>query len=118
MPRRGRETVAVKHPLKAHTLLLGRLRNLETMIADLGTEVEHAVGEAEGEGGADGWPSDARQSDSNQENKGPGSQSGSSTAGAASHSLRTSADTQSVVVADDGNLVVRDRFWTVFCNEV
>ncbi|KAF3928160.1 hypothetical protein AA313_de0205082 [Arthrobotrys entomopaga] len=104
LPRRTRNTgVAKPGPVALkHEELLGRLRSLEAIVSELGSQVENAV---TGDG-----PND-RESGQNTSNTGSGNGS--------DQAKSTSPDGfGSMVVEKDGTLVVGDRFWSVFCGEV
>lgn len=137
IPRRERDPSYPTRSGQRSTELLSRLRRLETMIGDLGSQVEYtaAVG-----------PSDIPVESSTINSINPSSkETGSPDQMVAPHSpsadrrLYTSCDGAhdglgmakgsldspdvsdnlgEVVTASDGNLAIEDRFWTVFCQEV
>ncbi|SLM40424.1 Transcription factor domain, fungi [Lasallia pustulata] len=106
------------------------------MVGDLGSQVEHAAAASQGNHPADistsgtsatssetPWP-DHRLALLSQSASGDprttcdGVQTGSGMARGASESPQVSNEFGEVVVASNGDLVIEDRFWTVFCKEV
>jgi hypothetical protein len=95
VPRRGRAAA------QKQVELVGRLRRLEAMVGDLGSQVEHAK-----EQSPSGHPSESP------ENGAPIIQGSSS-------NMSSDIDQMGQVTVDeDGELVVGKGFWTVFCKEV
>lgn len=124
IPRRGRDANYPRPPAKKHVELLGRLRRLEAMIGDLGSQVENVessgqerleVSRAPPSGEIDdglglnsqsaGESSTTRDDDINM-TSGP------------SDSPPIIGGSEDIVVTSDGDLVVGTQFWTVFCKEV
>ena len=136
VPRRGRDVNYANPPAQKQAELVGRLRRLEAMVGDLGSQVEHAAAASQGNHPADistsgtsatssetPWP-DHRLALLSQSASGDprttcdGVQTGSGMARGASESPQVSNEFGEVVVASNGDLVIEDRFWTVFCKEV
>ena len=138
VPRRSRDPNYSQPPAQERIELLGRLRRLEAMIGDLGSQVEHTT--AVNEGGhlvesslttmnatsaassEIGWPDyglarygqTAYGNPSTTLDEVQNSDRGNDT----SEFPQTSDQSTSLVVTNNGDLVVNDRFWTVFCKEV
>lgn len=139
IPRRSRDSNYLKKSTQKQTELLGRLRRLEAMVGDLGTQVEHAAAVSE-----DDHPLESSVSAANATSAAPSEtvgpsygsarnsqtaygnprttldevHAGSSRANDTSESSQSSDQSRSLVVTNDGDIVVDDRFWTVFCKEV
>ena len=139
IPRRSRDPNYPKTPIQKQTELLGRLRRLEAMVGDLGSQVEHAAAATEGDlqmessvsatnatsaaSSETGWPDYGLGRYSQTAYGNPSTtldevQAGSSRATDTSASTQISDQSKGLVVTSNGDLVVDDRFWTVFCKEV
>lgn len=138
LPRRSRDANHPNHTAHSQKQaeLLGRLRRLEAMVGDLGSQVEHVAvvnqGDPPGQSSMNatsatssetGWP-DHRSTLHSQFAIGDsftsrdGVQVGSGMAQGSSESSQTSDRLEGLTVATNGDIVVHDRFWTVFCKEV
>ncbi|KAK6540794.1 hypothetical protein TWF694_008184 [Orbilia ellipsospora] len=112
LPRRTRNAgVSQPGPVAPkHEQLLSRLRSLEAIVSELGSQVENAV---TGEGSND------QDSNENMSNTDDSVVSISGTGSSQTKSISPGAGRyDSMVVEKNGDLVVGDRFWTVFCGEV
>jgi hypothetical protein len=135
VPRRGGQNSKISKPSTQNQVeLLGGLRRLEAMIGDLGSQVEDVAVTSHGVYGIDrsSQPTNGtyvtmsgtrRQTDQPALQTSPNdwTMSGFSASSAGSQSsglLQTSYESEDVTLDGDGELVVRDRFWTVFCKEV
>jgi len=139
IPRRGRDANYPKPPAQKQAELLGRLRRLEAMIGDLGSQVEHAAVVSQGNHPVEsstsainatsatssetGWPDHrlALQSQSasgNPPTKRDGVQTSSGMAKGTSELPQIPEESGELVVASNGDLAIGNRFWTVFCKEV
>jgi hypothetical protein len=139
MPRRGREANYSTPPAQKQAELLGRLRRLEAMVGDLSSQVEHAAAVRQGNHSVEssmsassatnatssetGWPDNrlalhSQSADGNPRTTHEGVQTGSGIAKGTSASPQVSEELGELVVASNGDLVIGDRFWTVFCKEV
>ena len=139
IPRRSRDPNYSQLGTQKQTELLGRLRRLEAMVGDLGSQVEHAAAVNEGDDPVDGlvnarnttiaassetaWPNSGLAHYSQTAYGNPSTtvdevQTGSSRANDFSESPQIPNQSESLVVTNNGDLVVDDRFWTVFCKEV
>ncbi len=135
-PRRGRDANYPNPPAQKQAELLRRLRRLEAMVGDLGSQVEHAAvvrqtsPPVEGSTSATsanssemGWPDHGLALRSPSASGSPqtardGMHIGSSMARGSSESPQVSDEFGELVVASNGDLLVGNRFWTVFCKEV
>lgn len=139
IPRRGRDPNYSKAPAQKQAELGGRLRRLEAMIGDLGSQVEHAVAVSQSNPSVEsstgvtnatnatssetGWPNhrltlprpSANQISHTTRDE---MQRGSGMAQGSSQSPQVSDGFGELQVASNGDLVVGDQFWTVFCKEV
>lgn len=139
IPRRSRNSNYSQPSTQKRTELLGRLRRLEAMVGDLGSQVEHATAVSEGDHPVEsslratkttsaissetGWPDYglARYGQTAYGNPFTAideMQTGSSRANDTSECIQISDQSSDLVVTNSGDLVVDDRFWTVFCKEV
>lgn len=134
-PRRGRGPNYLKPPAQKQAELVGRLRRLEAMVGDLGSQVELAAAVSQDDHPVEGSASVtsatssetvhrlALQSQSASSSGEPRTtcdevQTGSDVEKRTSESPQASDEFGELVVASEGDLVVKDRFWTVFCKEV
>jgi len=129
LPRRGRDT---KYPHQKQAELLGRLRRLEAMVGDLGSEVENAA--SLGSQSVDNplnafitrsdWSGDqqsappSRSASGDHFSKKDGVQASSDVGKNTSGLLQESQESEGWLAAGNGEFVVKDRFWTGFCKEV
>lgn len=136
IPRRGRDANYPNPPAQKQTELLGRLRRLEAMVGDLGSQVEHAtavnqenhpvekststtsVTLSETAGLDHPLALNSQSASGNPPTTRDGMQTDSGMAKGTPDSGPVSDELGELVVAHDGDLVVADRFWTVFCKEV
>ena len=136
IPRRGRDANFPNPPAQKQAELLGRLRRLEAMVGDLGTQVEHAGAVSQANqplesstsatsatSSGKGWPDHQLDLHSQQASGVPhtmrdGVQTGSGMAKGSLKSPQVSEEFGELEVASNGDLVVGNRFWTVFCKEV
>ena len=139
IPRRSRDSKYPKPSTQKQAELLDRLRRLEAMVGDLGSQVEHASAVNEGDHPVESLVSATNTSSAaSSENSWPDhgvarhSRStygdsrttldemrvSSSRANDTSESPQTSEQSAGLVITNNGDLVVDDRFWTVFCKEV
>ena len=139
IPRRSRDSHYPRNPTQKQTELLGRLRRLEAMVGDLGSQVEHAAAVSEGHHPMESsvgatnatsaasdeivWPDDGFTRHSQTASSNPRTaldevQTGSSRTKDTSESPQVSDQSRGLVVTNNGEIVVDDRFWTVFCKEV
>jgi Fungal Zn(2)-Cys(6) binuclear cluster domain len=139
IPRRSRDANYPNTPAQKQAELLGRLRRLEAMIGDLGSQVEHTAAASQGNHPVENPTSAAsatsatssemgrpdhrlalhsQSTSGNQRTTRDGVQPGSSMAKGTSESPQVSDEFGDLVVASSGDLVVGNRFWTVFCKEV
>jgi hypothetical protein len=139
IPRRGRDANDPNPPTQKQAELLGRLRRLEAMVGDLGSQVEHAAAGSQGNypvgsstsaisatsatSNETGWP-DRRLALHNQSASGnlrttrDEVQTGSGMVKGTSESPQVPDEFGELVMASNGDIVVGNRFWTVFCKEV
>ena len=128
IPRRSRNANSPSLPAQKRIELLGRLRRLEAMVGDLGSQVEHAAAVNESdhlvESSLNATRPDYGLARYDQTAYGNPSttldemQLGSSRANDTSEFPQISDESSGLVVTHNGDLVVDDRFWTVFCKEV
>ena len=139
IPRRSRDPNYPKTPTQKQTEVLGRLRRLEAMVGDLGSQVEHAAAVSECDHPVEsslsatnttsaapsetGWPNHGLARYGQTAYGNPSTtldevQTDSSRANETSASLQIPDQSKGLVVTSNGDLVVDDRFWTVFCKEV
>jgi hypothetical protein len=139
IPRRSRDANYPNPPAQKQAELLGRLRRLEAMVGDLGSQVEHAAAASQGNHPVENptsvanttsatssemdWPDHrlalhSQSASGNPHTTRDGVQTGSSMAKGTSESQQVSDEFGDLVVASDGDLIVGNRFWTVFCKEV
>jgi hypothetical protein len=139
IPRRGRDANYPNPPVQKQAELLGRLRRLEAMVGDLGSQVEHAAAVSQDNhlvenptsaasatsaaSSETGWPDHRLALHSQSASEHPhttrdGVQTGSDMAKGASELPQVSDEFGDIAVASNGDLVVGNRFWTVFCKEV
>ena len=139
LPRRGRDANYPNPPTQKQAELLGRLRRLEALVGDLGSQVEHAAvvshenhavenstsaaNVTRATSSETGWP-DRRLALHSQSASGSpritrdGVQTDYGMAKDTLESPQVSDEFGELVVASNGDLVVDNRFWTVFCKEV
>lgn len=139
IPRRGRDANQPNPRAQKQVELLGRLRRLEAMVGDFTSQVEHAAAVSQDNHPVEsstsvtsaisaissetGWP-DPRLALHSQSASGnlltprDGLQTGSGMAKGTSESPQVSNEFGELVVASNGDLVIGNRFWTVFCKEV
>jgi hypothetical protein len=139
IPRRGRDANYPNPPAQKRAELLGRLRRLEAMVGDLSSQVEHAATVSQGNHPVEsstsvasttsatlsetGWP-DYRLALHSQSASGDlhatrdEVQTGSGMAKGTSELPQVSNEFGELAVASNGDLVVGNRFWTIFCKEV
>ena len=139
IPRRGRDASYPRPLAKKQAELVGRLRRLEAMVGDLGSQVEHAAAVSQGSHAVEsstiatdatsatssepGWI-DHQLTPQSQSASGythttrDGVQRGANIAKDTSESPHVSDESGEVVVASNGDVVVGNQFWTVFCKEV
>jgi len=142
IPRHGRDANYPNPTAQKQAELLGRLRRLEAMVGDLGSQVEHAAAVSQGNhpvksstsatsgtsgtgatSSEKGWPDHrlalhSQSASGNSRTTRDGVQTGSGMAEGTSESPQVSDEFGELVVASNGDLVVGNRFWTVFCKEV
>ena len=139
IPRRSRDPNYSQLATQKQTELLGRLRRLEAMVGDLGSQVEHVAAVSEDDHPVDGsvsarntmraassetgWPNSGLARYSQTAYGNPSTtldemHASSSRANDTSESPQISDQSGALVVTNNGDLVVDDRFWTVFCKEV
>ena len=141
IPRRGRDANYPNPPAQKHAELLGRLRRLEAMVGGLSSQVEleHAAAVSQrshpvessmnatsatiATSGDTGWPDHrlalhGQSASGNPRTTRDGVQTGSGMARGTSESPQVSDEFGEPVLASDGDLVVGNHFWTVFCKEV
>jgi hypothetical protein len=138
IPRRGRDAHYANPPAQKQAELLGRLRRLEAMVGDLGSQVEHAAAVSQANHPVEsstsatsatgatssetGWPNNllahSQSASGNPRTTRDGVQTGSGMAKGTSESPQVSDEFGDLVVASNGDLIVGNRFWTVFCKEV
>ena len=126
-------------PAQKQAELLGRLRRLEAMVGDLSSQVEHAAAVSQDNHPVEssmsatsatsatssetGWPDHrlalhSQSASGNPRTTRDGVQTGSGMTKGTSESPQVSDEFGELVVASNGDLVVGNRFWTVFCKEV
>jgi hypothetical protein len=136
IPRRGRDTNYPKPPAQKQAELLGRLRRLEAMVGDLSSQVEHAAAVSQDNHPVESstsatsatlsemsWPDHRLALHSQSASGDPhttrdGVQTVSSMAKGTSELPQVFDEFGELTVASNGDLVVGNRFWTVFCKEV
>jgi Fungal Zn(2)-Cys(6) binuclear cluster domain len=142
IPRRGRDANYPNPPAQKKAELLGHLRRLEAMVGDLSSQVEHAAAVSQGNHLMDSstgvtsaasttsvtssetsWPDHrlalhSQSASGNLRTTHDGVQTGSGMAKGTSESPQVSDGFGELEVASNGDLVVGNRFWTVFCKEV
>ena len=137
LPRRTRDANYPNPPAqKKQAELLCRLRRLEAMVGDLGSQVEHAAPVSHGNPLIQSSTSATstilnetrrpdyrlalpdQSADGNPWNTRDAVQTGSGTTNAISESSQVLDESGHLTVDNNGDLVVGDRFWTVFCKEV
>ncbi|KAK6505716.1 hypothetical protein TWF481_007608 [Arthrobotrys musiformis] len=113
VPRRIRGVAKLQKIAPKHEELLSRLRNLEDMVSQLGSQVENAaIGDvSNAQDGIDTLPAmeDVVQLET------PSASSGSLSEQTQSN---TPQESDAMILENNGELVVGDRFWTIFCGEV
>jgi len=129
LPRRGRDA---KHPHQKQAELLGRLRRLEAMVGDLGSEVENAaslgsqsvenplnafIPQSERSGDHQSVPP-SQSASGNHFSKKDGVQASPEVGKDTPDLLQEYQESGEWLAAINGELVVGDRFWTGFCKEV
>lgn len=134
VPRRSRDVYDSKVQAEKQALLLGRLRRLEAMVGDLGSQVENAAALTQSnhppgsavnvqnessskKGGPDQQPAPHNQSE-DRHTPIDRMDANYSTVNGTSGPSQTSDELGDLEVASNGDLVVCNRFWTVFCKEV
>lgn len=142
LPRRNQNDVT---RVRKRAQLVGRLRRLEALVGGLGEQVENAGLEMAPDGRDDGDDDYERRTvdkadssevgylEADHQPKFPSSLVASEDSSMMQHGLQSArgkddsleelppvlySDAGDVVEADDGDLIVKDRFWTVFCKEV
>ncbi|OCL04052.1 hypothetical protein AOQ84DRAFT_269426, partial [Glonium stellatum] len=110
IPRRGRDANYHNPPGQKQAELLGRFRRLEAMVGDLSSQVEHAAAVSQ-----DDHLLDSSTSATLSETGPPGQQPALYNELASGNPSATPGE---LVMASNGELVVGNRFWTVFCKEV
>ena len=139
LPRRSRDSNYPRNPTQKQTELLGRLRRLEAMVGDLGSQVEHAATVSEGHNPVEssvgatsatsaasdeilrpdhGFVRHSQTAYSNPRTVFDEVQTDSSRKKDISESPQISDQSRGLVVTNNDETVVDDRFWTVFCKEV
>ena len=141
MPRHSRPISQAQAPSKKQTEVVGRLRRLEAMVGELGSQVEHAAvrgvaGRAASLTIQDTAPSAPASTSTGASSlyQSPPSNSRCSAdqipnpaaiaqvAHGVEHnnlmSPQMDDEPSEVTLADNGDLILGDRFWTVFCKEV
>lgn len=130
IPRRDRGPKYPKPAAQKQEELLGRLRRLEAMVSDLGSQVENVAVPSQNDSPAEdpigaasegiigGLAFDNQSASGNFHTTPDGIQAGSDIMINNSNSPRVSNESGDMFVASNGNLVVGDRFWAVFCKEV
>lgn len=135
IPRRDRDANRPKPPAQKQAELVGRLRRLEAMVGDLSSQVEHVgvvspnkhpVESSTTTSAASretGWSDhrialDSQSAIENPSTTRDGVQAGSGVAKGTLESPQIPDDFGESVEVSNGDLVIRDRFWTVFCKEV
>lgn len=125
LPRRSRDGKDLNPRAQKQAELLGRLRRLESMVGNLGSQVEAAAAVSQGN-----HPAESSKTATNTTNttsatgitsatSNDGVRLGSSLALGTLESLPVSEGFgELVVAASNGDLVLGNRFWTVFCTEV
>ncbi|KAF3316406.1 hypothetical protein TWF173_002252 [Orbilia oligospora] len=113
VPRRNIRGVSKPHKIAPkHQELLSRLRNLEDMVSQLGSQIEYAAIDISAN-------NDAFDSLSTPEDL-----VRIETPSAPPRSLsdktqsNTPQESDNMILENNGNLIVGDRFWTIFCGEV
>jgi hypothetical protein len=138
MPYRSRPSVQDHPPSRKQVEVVGRLRRLEAMVGDLGSQVEHARVRGDlatnstsritdvlpSTVSSEAVPSDqistldSRYSPSEAQLGAAVAQPADSVESNDSASSLTYDEPSEVTVADNGDLIVGDQFWSVFCKEV
>ena len=139
IPRRSRDVQYPSTGVQKQAELVGRLRRLEAMVSDLGSQVEHVAAVDQGSQPVENSTSvtiaagvTSSETARADHQLGAHSESAKGNSRTTHEELETSPgmeygigypsqkleDIGDLVVANDGDLLVRDRFWTVFCKEV
>lgn len=136
IPRRSHNAKYPNHSAQKQAELAGRLRRLEAMVGDLGSQVEHAAAVSQGNHTAERSTSttSATLSETSLADHGISlqSQSASGRPRATCNGVQTSSsmakdtleppqvseELGELVIANNGDLVIGDHFWTIFCKEV
>lgn len=130
IPRRSRGPNYPKPPAQKQEELLGRLRRLEAMVSDLGSQVENAAVPSQENPQADssinavsgemagGLAFSTHLVSENPHTTPNRVQLASNMTISTSDSAQVSNKSGDMTVASNGDLVVGDRFWAVFCKEV
>lgn len=140
LPRRTRDAKYANPPAqKKQAELLGRLRRLEAMVGDLGSQVEHAAVVSQGSPFVESSTSTTSATSTKSSETGrpdyrlalhdqsangnprttrDAVQTGSGMTKGISESPQVLDESGHLTVDSNGDLVVGDRFWTVFCKEV
>lgn len=133
VPRRSRDANYPKPPVQKQAELLGRLRRLEAMVGDLGSQVEHAaavnqnIHPVKSSTSATSatlsetcWPVtlDSQSAGGDPRTMHNEVQTASAMANSTSESPELFDEFGELTVASNGDLIVGSRFWTVFCKEV
>lgn len=139
IPRRDRDANYPNLPGQKQAELLGRLRRLEAMVGDLGSQVEQAAPVSRDDRPVEssrsatsatavaaserGWPESrlALQNESAIRNLDASRDGEQTQFGMAEGTLdppRVFDEFGQLVVANDGDIIVGNRFWTIFCKEV
>ncbi|KAJ1328273.1 proline utilization trans-activator [Microdochium nivale] len=126
VPRRGR-LGGLSAATHRNTGLLGRLRHLEALVSDLGSQVEVAVSAPSDENGNE---DDVMYSSAEQEFDLGAAQlqvhgQDTSISSSSSNSREIgfgqpipNPDVGDLVAQENGDVIVEDKFWTIFCSEV
>lgn len=129
IPRRSRDSKILNSRAQKQAELLGRLRRLEAMVGDLGSQVENVAAESQSihrmessnsvidatQSGIDRPSQQLVQSQFSSQNV---PAEGGEQPIDPSLTLEVSEGFGELIETDHGDLIVRDRFWTVFCKEV
>ncbi|KXJ88332.1 hypothetical protein Micbo1qcDRAFT_197540 [Microdochium bolleyi] len=128
VPRRGRlGGQAVSSQRNAG--LLGRLRHLEAIVSELGSQVEVAVSAPIGEDRDDNGTTSSSYSTRGSQASSAYSQVHDHEANVSKNSNASASEVDceqpvpsivigSLMTQDNGDIIVEDRFWTIFCSEV
>jgi hypothetical protein len=131
IPRRSRNANFPKPPAQNQTELLGGLRRLEAMVGDLTSQVENAAKEkphstdsstvttsTTGAVSNETGLIENRHISRNQSTGGNSNEMSTDSSGGNLDLPQISNESADLLVASNGDIVVGDRFWTIFCKEV